>query len=117
MPEYMTNETYVLSIRQRVVVAAGAMLNGTLSFLAGSRLLAALRHEAAVREDDADFRVFVAIDSETDDLPIGTVRQYWDKQALEKLEPEIQAAEVWAKEQGSKACESLISRFQEKTGV
>ena len=115
MPEKITHEMYVQSVRQRVAATARDMLDGTLSFLTGSRTLAALRHEAEVREDDSDFMVFVGIDSDTDDLPLGEVPQYWDKKALEKLEPEIQAAEEWARKHGTQACASLVSRFHELT--
>jgi hypothetical protein len=64
-----------------------------------------------VNDDDADFMVFVAIASDTDDYPLGSVREFWDKQALEKLQPEIDAAERWAKEQSMSTCEKLVQRF------
>jgi hypothetical protein len=114
MSEHITNEQYVHSVRERVVEIARAMLDGQLSFLSGSRTLSALRHDAGVRDDDADFMAFVVIESETDELPIGQVREYWDKAALERLEPEIQAAEAWAKEQGKNACVTLIARYGEQ---
>ena len=72
------------------------MLDGQLSFLIASRRLAALRHEIDAAADDADFLVFVAIDSETDALPLGVVRAHWDQGALTRLEPEIEEAERWA---------------------
>jgi len=85
MSEYITQEVYVASVRKQVVETAQSMLSGKLSFLEGARLLYGLRHDAAVRDDDADFMAFVVINSETDALPIGTVRQYWSHDALEKL--------------------------------
>lgn len=87
------------------------MLDGQLSFLIGSRRLAALRHEIDTAGDDADFTVFVAIDSETDALPLGAVRDHWDQDALARLEPEIEEAERWAASAGADACRSLIARF------
>lgn len=111
MPEHITNESYVASVRMRVVDTARLMLGGQLNFLEGARVLSSLRHEAAVRDNDPDFMALVAIDSETDALPIGAVRQYWSKEALEKLESECKDAEVWARKFGTEACESLIRRF------
>jgi hypothetical protein len=111
MSEYITHESYVASVRKRVVETAQSMLDGQLNFLEGARMLSDLRNEAAVRDDDSDFMTFVAIDSETDDLPIGAVRQHWSKEVLDKLDPEYKEAEVWAKKFGSEACESLIRRF------
>lgn len=87
------------------------MLDGQLSFLIGARRLAALRHEIDRADNDADFVVFVGIDSETDALPLGAVREHWDHDALARLEPEIEEAERWAASAGADACRSLIARF------
>lgn len=100
-------------MRRQVVSAAQAMLDGQLSFLIGSRRLAALRHETDTAADDADFLIFVAIDSETDALPLGAVREHWDPGALAGLEPEIEEAENWASIVAADACRSLIARFGE----
>jgi hypothetical protein len=89
------------------------MLDGRLSFLIGSRQLAVLRHETDITDDDADFLIFVAIDSETDAFPLGSVREHWDPFALAKLEPKIKEAELWASSVGADACRSLIARFAE----
>ena len=82
-----------------------------ISYLLGARRLDSLRHGASVKDDDADFMVFVAIASETDDFPLGSVRQYWDNDALEKLQSEIDNAEIWARKQAELACANLVRRF------
>lgn len=110
----MTKEEFTLSIRQQAVDTARAMLERQASFLAGARKLATLRHDAEVDDNDPDFTVFVAIESNTDELPIGAVRAHWHEDALARLEPEIEAAEAWAFEQGAAACASLIARFGEQ---
>lgn len=111
MSEYITNEEYVKSVRQEVVDVAKAMMSGELQFLEGARRLSALRHEAAVREDDADFLTFVGIASETDEFPLGRVRKEWPDEVLQRIQPEIDEATVWARKIGGPACESLIRRF------
>lgn len=111
----MTKEEFTLSIRRQVVDTASAMLEAHTSFLAGARKLAALRHDAGVDDNDPDFMVFVAIDSDTDALPIGAVRAHWHEDALARLESEIEAAEAWAFEHGAAACASLIARFGGQT--
>jgi hypothetical protein len=113
MTQYATHEEYALSVRRQVVSTALAMLDRQLSFLIGSRRLAALRHETDTAADDPDFLVFVAIDSETDALPLGAVREHWDQCALARLEPEIEEAERWASTVGADACRSLVARFGE----
>jgi hypothetical protein len=111
MHEKISHEEYVQSVRDQVVQTATAMQNGEISYLVGARKIDALRHDASVKDDDEDFLVFVAIASETDDFPLGTVRQHWDKDALDRLQPEIRAAEIWAKEQAEPICVRLVQRF------
>lgn len=112
--QYATHEEYARSVRRQVISTAQAILDGQLSFLIGSRRLAALRHETDAAADDKDFTVFIAIDSETDALPLGAVREHWDQGALARLEPEIKEAEHWASTAGVDACRSLIARFGEQ---
>jgi hypothetical protein len=89
------------------------MLDGQMSFLLGSRVLAPLRPQSDASRYDQDFLVFVAIYSQTDTLPLGAVREDWDQHALARLEPEIEEAEQWASTVGANACRSLIARFGE----
>ena len=107
----MGHQQYVESVRLEIVETARAMLDGQLSYLLGARKLDSLRHGASVNDDDADFMACVAIASDTDDYPLGLVREFWDMQALEKLQPEIDAAERWAKEQSMSTCAKLVDRF------
>ena len=113
MTQNTTNEKFALSVRQQIVSTARAMLNGQLSFLLGSRLLAPLRPQTDADRYDPDFMVFVAIYSQTDALPLGAVREHWAQEALARLEPKIEEAEQWASTVGADACRSLIARFGE----
>ena len=113
MTNYATNEEFARSVRWQVVSTARAMLEGQLSFLLGSRRLAALRHETDAALYDEDFLVFVAIDSQAGALPLGAVREHWDQDALARLESEIEETEQWASTVGVNACRSLIARFGE----
>jgi hypothetical protein len=112
MGKTVTNESYVADVRKRVAALASEMLSGQTPFLEGARELVSLRHEAAVEDDDADFLVFVRIDSDTDSLPIGDQRRHWSHGSLSKLQPEIDEATAWAKAVGTDACASLSSRFR-----
>lgn len=107
----MSHEQYVISVRRRIVKTAQAMLDGEMTYLLGARELATLRHEAEVENADTDFMMFVAIDSDTDAFPLGLVRELWDKSALEKLQPQIDEAEDWAKNHAESACAKLVARF------
>ena len=105
----------VAATRRRIVETARAMLNGRLSFIEGARRMSRLRLDADLPEFDPDMIRFVAIDSETDTLPLGDVQQYWQPAALAKLQPEIEQSEQWARENGWTACQSLIARFSGNT--
>jgi len=111
LPERMTHDEYVQGVRSKIVSVARSLLAGELSWTEGSRTISRLRPEAEVGERDKDFDVFVGIDSETDAFPMGAVRDLWDKSALEKLQPEIERMEAWAKTFGTPACHAIIVRW------
>jgi hypothetical protein len=97
--------------RREIAGAARAMLSGALSFIEGARLICSLRWRAELADFDPDILAFIGIDSETDTLPIGNVREHWVPEALAKLQPEIDSAENWAQEVCRAECQRLIDRF------
>ena len=113
MREHMSKEAYLDRCRFAIVQTAAEMLDGRVDFLIGSRKLRSLLIEAGLNLPDPELMVFTAIDSETDALPLGDVRQHWDEDALRRLKPEIQDAERWARDVGSSACVVLMRRFEE----
>ena len=96
--------------RRAVGEIAKAMLAGTTPFLTGAREIVARRSLARL-DDDEDMLAFVAIDSETDALPLGPVREHWNTDALRRLESEIARAESWARKVGGEECRNLARRF------
>lgn len=111
--EKMTRKQYITKQRKKVAFLVSQVLVGKLSILEASRELSKLVYEIDVDERDEDFLIFIAIDSETEHLPIGEVRKMWSKEALWKKESEITNSEKWAREIGLKACRNLLSRFGE----
>lgn len=97
--------------RRHLVERARAMLEGNLPFLEGSQSINEFMSAAGVDDFDEDRLPFRVIVSETEQFPIAGVRQYWDPKTLANLQPEIDAAEEWAKETASAHCQSLIDRF------
>ena len=104
-------ETIVAGNRQKVASIAQGMLDGQVGIIDGSRQLARLSHHIDVNEFDDDFRAFVGIDSETDDLLVGDARQHWAVDALEKKDAEIEAAEALYRYPALAACKRLVARF------
>ena len=107
----MTEEQKRAHARQQILASARAMLDGRLSFIEGARRIAGWRLDVGLAEGDADLMTFVAIESETDTLPFGEVRQLWQPAALSRLQPEIDRAEKWAAEIGRQPCQNLIRRL------
>jgi hypothetical protein len=73
--------------RREIGEMAKDLLSGKLCYIEGSRKLAKLRFVANL-ENDPDLTPLVAIDSETDAFPFGSVREHWQPNALAKLQPE-----------------------------
>jgi hypothetical protein len=107
----MTHEEYIEKSRKKAAEIASGMLDGSVHYLEGAIELSSLRFEVGLSEDDCDFIAFCGVASEIDHLPIGTARQHWSKEALEKHEPEIQQSIKWAKEVSLPECKSLVARF------
>jgi hypothetical protein len=93
---------------------AEAVVSGRLGMIEGCRLLHALGLDLVpdVRSD-ADFVVFDAVDSETDALPTGSARRYWDPVALRREDREVQRAEAMYRDEVVAACRHLIDRFRD----
>jgi hypothetical protein len=90
------NESEILAARGSILTAAQDMLGGKLSYIEGARKIVAAGATARLDERDADLLPFVGIVSETDALPFGEMREYWQAAALDALQPEIDQKEAWA---------------------
>ncbi|WP_175941832.1 DUF2489 domain-containing protein [Burkholderia pyrrocinia] len=98
--------------RSRLVLLAQAMLDGNLSFFEGAVQVLAIKNRlSGIADRDPDFDAFVAIQSETDHLPLEAQRSLWSASALAALESEFRQTEEWAKSFASLACRNLIVRF------
>jgi Protein of unknown function (DUF2489) len=105
-------EIIVATNRQKVAQIAQRILDGEVGIIAGARQISALcGGHVDLDESDPDFRTFVGIDSETDDLPIGDTRRHWAADALQKKDAEIAAAEAFYRDAALAACKRLVARF------
>jgi hypothetical protein len=107
----MSHEEYIQKQRNRAVAVARGILDGSIHYLEGAVELSSLRFEIGLPENDPDFLAFTAVASEIDHLPLGTARQYWSQEALNKHELEIEQSINWAKEFSLSNCKSIIERF------
>ena len=75
--------------------------------IAASRLLSHFRQEAEPEVAEV-LLTFVGIDSETDALPIGAVRDNWGPEALKRKDREIAEAEQFYRETALNAAAELL---------
>lgn len=97
--------------REQIATIAQDILNNKLGVIEGARLLARLRPTVTRDDFDPDFQAFVAVDTETDDLPLGKERELWAGSALLEKERKIQDAEKFHRKQVFAACRIIIDRF------
>jgi hypothetical protein len=93
------------------VETASMILKGKIGVIEGSRIMGSLLRETGISEDDEDYLSFVAIDSETDALPVGEVRQHWSSDALKEKDILIEKAENFYRQIARDACENIIKRW------
>ncbi len=99
--------------RAKAVEAARAVLEGKVGIIEGARQLSTLAPElVADWKVDPDFLVLAALDSETDDLPVGAQRKLWDKKALAERDPTISRIEADARKNVETACRNILRRFE-----
>jgi hypothetical protein len=61
--------------------------------------------------EDKDFVIFGLVASETDHLPLGESRQYWDPQALKRADAELNGISEFYRVQIVEACTNVLARF------
>jgi len=110
----MDATAYKESRRLAAANAATAMIEGSVGIIEGCRLLHSLSYDIVPDwRADEDFGLFGAVASETDVLPIGSVRQHWDALALEREDAKIAHAENLYREQVVAACAHLLGRLRD----
>ena len=80
--------------RAEFAALARAVAGGESGLIDGARKLCALGYALGIDVDDPDFRTLVALDSETDALPVGSERENWAPNALLGKDAEIREAET-----------------------
>ena len=93
--------------RQRAREVAEAVLDGRTTVLEAARELVSIAHTDAIAHEE-DRILIIAIESETDDLPIGEVRKLWAPYALEVKDAEIARCEELWKAQFIEACKRIV---------
>ncbi len=109
-PDWVTNESYWRDCCREVVECCRDLLEGRVGVIAAARRLSGLAFEVRAGHDP-DFVLFRALDSESDALPVGEVRQYWSAAALEREDAKIAAFEENARRDACLAAGRLAERY------
>jgi len=86
------------------------LIEGRVAVIEAARAISKLAFWAGLR-DDTDLNAFVAIDTETDTLPLGDVRLNWAEHALALQDVEIAKAENLYRALALATARSLVERF------
>jgi hypothetical protein len=106
----MLNEEYSTFLRGKLIAICEAILKEEIGIIAGSRRLNGLGNELC-GDNDEDFLIFIAIESETDHLPVDWERRNWSDEALQRKDREIAETEAVHQDRVFAACKRLIGRF------
>ena len=98
--------------REKAVKTARAILDGEIGIIEGARILSTLAPDVVADwKADPDFLVLAALDSETDDLPVGVDRKLWEASALAERDAIVSQIEADAKQSVEAACRNILRRF------
>jgi hypothetical protein len=101
------NEAEIMSARRKILETAQDMLAARISYIEGSRIIAAQRFPARL-DSVSEILPYVGFASETEALPLGEMRMHWQAVALAALQPEIERSEAWARNAGEAPCRNLV---------
>ena len=107
----MINEGYFETVRSTLIATATAVTTGKLGIILGCRKLYAISDQLKLDDFDEDFRIFIAVDSQTDHLPVDEERGNWSVEALQRKDIEIAEVEEPFRSEVTEACRKLIVRF------
>ena len=96
--------------RAELVAIASGMLNGEIHLIEGARRICSIRFELKDPDNEA-FLPMVAIDSETDHLPLGPMRERYAEGALQRADEELNQYIAKAKPDILEACRRILQAF------
>ncbi|WP_133718427.1 hypothetical protein [Methylocaldum gracile] len=82
-----------------------------MGFLEIVRGMVALSAEFGDAERFEHFTPFIAVDSETDQFPVGEVRARWSQDAMQRVDKKIMENELFYRPRIEAACRELISKW------
>jgi hypothetical protein len=110
--DYRYNLEYRATVKAGMLALARGLISGDLGVIEAARELASFC-DVSEPELGAVLNVFVGIHSETDALPIGKVRAFWNSEALARKDEEIKAAEEHWRDHALDAAKQLVRLLEQ----
>ena len=111
MPSVRLNEPYRLSLEKRATELATAFSGGELGVTECVRGLVPILRELGL-DGEKPLSLLIGFDSELDGLPVGAVREHWDKAALRREDKQRLQYEQLIRNEVSECCRSILSKFR-----
>jgi hypothetical protein len=106
----MTTDEHEIA-RIKIISVAQSMITGDVSLIEGARELCDLCHHIGASEDKLFYPV-IGFESQTDDYPLGQVRQLYSQDLLNKMDKEIAVYLTQAKPGLKQACNQIIAALE-----
>jgi hypothetical protein len=108
---YRLNLEYRAAIDNRLRLSAEQLLRGEIGVIVASRAISPLQRGVAPAWPELGevLMVFVAIDSETDALPIGAVREMWHPSTAALQDQKVADAEELFRSAAHEACRRILA--------
>ncbi len=111
MPDGITNEPQWRKHCRKIHARAQDLIDCRMGVIETARALYSLAVWTKV-ENEPEFILFRTIESETDHLPVGPVREKWAAHALVREDIEIRTAENYWRAQALRAAVRLAERYK-----
>jgi hypothetical protein len=102
----------VTADERMAVQLATKALDGSMSAIVAVRALLPLLGRLGLPREDEIIETLVAIESETDALPVGHERREWASEVLRSRAADIASAEEWARNTGREAFNAVLQRWR-----
>ena len=99
-----------IEAKKEIIRVAKEMLAGAVDLIIGCRVITGLSCNTDDPQDEI-YLPFIALDSETDHLPMGSVRELCDPDYLKRVDKEINRYNELAREDIHKACVELVKKL------
>lgn len=103
----MDSQNHKNSLDLKILSLAKKILDSRTGVAEGCREIFHLLNERGIAYEK-DFLIFTGVESETDRLPVGPERQYWNKESLKLMDKETEKVEKFYKKDIFEACKKLI---------